>query len=381
MTINLASARFAHSRAMMLASVFLLGVAAAPEVLAQQAGQSQPAAAGQEGFVRPASPAQPAQPALGSPAQPALGSPAPPAQPAQPAQVRPIANLIGPEDQIVVRVAENPDLSDKPQRVDTNGEIRLPMVGRVQAAGLTPQQLEAELTTRYKVFINEPDIMVAVLESRSQPVSIMGAVSQPGVRQLDGRKTLLDMLLMSGGAAQDAGPTVTLTRRLEFGRIPLPVATDDASGQFSVAEIPLRPLLDGRAPANNVLLQPNDMITVSRAEVVYVIGEVGRPGPVPLVRGNSVSVLEAVSSIGGVLKTAKITDVRILRPVSGSDARTEVPVDLAQILAGQADDVAMLAGDILVVPDKATTGRRAVTRALEAALQLGLAVGTYGIVR
>ena len=71
-----------------------------------------------------------------------------------------IANVIGPDDQIVVRVAENPDLSDKPQRVDPNGEIRLPMIGRVQAAGLTPQQLEASITSRYKVFINEPDVMV-----------------------------------------------------------------------------------------------------------------------------------------------------------------------------------------------------------------------------
>lgn len=291
------------------------------------------------------------------------------------------ANLIGPEDQIVIRVADNPDLSDKPQRVDTNGEIRLPMIGRVQAAGLTPQQLEAELAARYKVFLNEPDVMVAVLESRSQPVSIVGAVSQPGVRQLDGRKTLLDLLLMAGGATAEAGPTLTLTRRLEFGRVPLPVAKDDDSAQFSVAEIPLRPLLDGRSPGNNVVLQPNDVITVSKAEVVYVIGEVGKPGPVPLLRGNSVSVLEAVSTIGGVLKTAKVTDARILRPVAGSEARNELPVDLGLILAGKADDVALMPGDILVVPEKGTAGKSAVTRALEGALQLGIAIGTYGLVR
>lgn len=311
----------------------------------------------------------------------ASGLPAPPALPALPAQGRPTANLIGPEDQIVVRVAENPELSDKPQRVDANGEIRLPMIGRVQAAGLTPMQLEMELAARYKVFLNEPDVMVAVLESRSQPVSVVGAVSQPGVRQLDGRKTLLEMLLMAGGATSEAGPTLTLTRRLEFGRIPLPTAKDDASGQFNVAEIALRPLLDGKTPGNNITLQPNDVITVSKAEVVYVIGEVGRPGAVPLLRGNSVSVLEAVSTIGGVLKTAKIDEARILRPVAGTEARSEVPVDLGLILAGKADDVAMSPGDILVVPEKGSTGKRAVTRALEAALQLGIMVGSYGLVR
>ena len=72
------------------------------------------------------------------------------------------------------------------------------MIGRIQAAGLTSQQLEAALTEKYTVFINETDIMVAVLESRSQPVSLIGAVSTPGVRQLDGRKTLLQVLLLAG---------------------------------------------------------------------------------------------------------------------------------------------------------------------------------------
>lgn len=290
-----------------------------------------------------------------------------------------IANVIGPDDQIVIRVAENPDLSDKPQRVDPNGEIRLPMIGRVQAAGLTPQQLEAELTARYKVFIVEPDITVVVAESRSQPVSIVGSVAQPGVRQLDGRKSLVEMLLIAGGATADAGPTVTVSRRIERGRIPLPDAKDDPTGQFSMVDIELRPLLEGRAPASDIQLQPNDVITVSKAEMVFVIGEVGRAGPLPLVRGNSITVLEAISSVGGVLRTAKAGDSRILRAVADSDARTEVKIDIRKILAGKEKDVALLPGDILVVPD--STGKRAATRALEAAIQAGITIGTYGLIR
>lgn len=289
------------------------------------------------------------------------------------------ASVIGPNDQIVIRVAENPDLSDKPQRVDPNGEIRLPMIGRVQAAGLTPQQLEASLTEKYKVFINEPDVMVAVLETRSQPVSVIGAVMQPGVRQLDGRKTLLQVLLSAGGASADAGPTLTLTRRMENGRIPLPSAKDDASAQFSSAEIELRPLMEGRAPSFDIELMPNDVVTISKAEQVFVIGEVGRAGPIALVQGKSISVLQAVATSGGLNRTASAKNARVLRPTPGSDARIEMPIDLQRILAGKAGDVSLQAGDILVVPD--SPGKRATTRALEAAIQLGMAVGTYGLIR
>jgi len=287
--------------------------------------------------------------------------------------------VIGPEDQIVVRVAENPDLSDKPQRVDGNGEIRLPMIGRVQAAGLTPQQLEASLTEKFKVFIVEPDVMVAVVETRSQPVSVIGAVAQPGVRQLDGTKTLMQMLLTAGGAAPDAGPTVTVTRRLDTGRTPLAGGQVDPTGQFSTAQIPLRPLLEGRAPATDLVLQPNDVVTVSKAEMVFVIGEVGKAGPLPLVNGNSISVLEAVSAAGGLQRTAAGSNARILRSTPGAEARVDLPVDLKRMLAGKARDVVLLPGDILVVPDSAS--KRAVTRALEAAIQLGMAVGTYGLIR
>ena len=304
---------------------------------------------------------------------PSAGAETPPPAPQRAAYV------IGIDDQIVVRVADNAELGDKPQRVDQNGEIKLPMVGRVQAAGLTAQQLEAELINRYKVFLTEPDVAVSVSESRSQPVSIVGAVTTPGVKQLDGRKTLVEMLLQAGGVTADAGPTLTLTRRLERGRIPLPGAKDDPTGQFSTVDIELQPLVDGRAPANDVVLQPNDIISVSKADVVYVIGEVGHAGLLPLVRGNSISVLQAVSASGGVLRTAKPRESRILRPVPGQEARVEVPVDLDKIMRGKASDITLLAGDILVVPDN--PGRRAAAKAVEVAIQSGITIATYGLIR
>ena len=186
------------------------------------------------------------------------------------------AYVLGPDDQIRIQVADVPDISDKPQRLDPDGDLRLPMVGRVHAAGMTLGQLEAELKTRLKVYIQEPDVAVSVAEFRSQPVSVIGAVKASGVHQLEGRKTLIEVLSLAGGVDNAAGPTARITRRPEFGRIPLPDAATDSAGDFSIVEIDLKALLEAKTPERNIVIRPHDVISIPRAEVVYVIGEVER---------------------------------------------------------------------------------------------------------
>src|SRR5438876_914600 len=126
-----------------------------------------------------------------------------------------------------------------------------------------------------------------------------------------GRKTLVEMLSIAGGVSNDAGPTVRITRRLDWGPIPLPGAKVDASGGYSSVEIDLKSLMDATSPEKNIVILPNDVISVPRAEVVYVVGEVGKSGPVPLSGAQSVTVMEAVSSSGGVLRTAAANHARI----------------------------------------------------------------------
>ena len=170
-----------------------------------------------------------------------------------------------------------------------------------------------------------------------------------------------------------------VARPLAQGRIPLPEAHDDPTGSFSTVDLDARKLLEGRIPDKNIAILPNDMVSVPRADVVYVIGEVNKPGPVPLGGGQTVSILEAVSSSGGTLRTAAPSRVRILRRVPGQEERAEVQVDLQKVMNGKARDVALAAGDILVIPD--SSGKRATTRVIEAAIQMGTMIGTYGIVR
>ncbi|MGQ9633392.1 MAG: polysaccharide biosynthesis/export family protein [Bryobacteraceae bacterium] len=106
---------------------------------------------------------------------------------------------------------------------------------------------------------------VSVTQFRSQPVSVMGAVKQPGVVQLEGHKTLVEILSEAGGLAPDAGYTVTITRRLEYGRIPLPRARDDESGHYNIAEIELNPVMEVRNPQGNSEIRPHDVISVPKA--------------------------------------------------------------------------------------------------------------------
>jgi len=287
--------------------------------------------------------------------------------------------LLGPEDVVTIYVQNAPDMSAKPFRVDEDGELKLPMVGRIHAGGLTAEQLEAEITKRLKVYLEEPEVIVSVAEFKSQPVSILGEVGTPGVRQLEGQKTLFEVLAAAGGLRPDAGSTITITRRLEYGRIPVPGAKDDPSGQFSVAEIDVKSVMDAKNPELNILIRPHDVLSVPRADLVYVIGEVSRAGALPLSGGQSISVLEAVSSSGGLSRTAAGSHARILRPVLGQPKRLEVPVDIKKILVGQSDDIPLLAGDVLVVPG--STGKRAVMRAVEAAIQIGTLAATYGVVQ
>jgi polysaccharide export outer membrane protein len=288
----------------------------------------------------------------------------------------PSSYVLGADDLITIRILQAPDLADKPIRIDLNGYIDLSFIGRVRAAGSTVETLKTELEARYASIIHEPQISVSVEEFRSQPVSIIGAVNTPGVHQLRGRKSLVEVLSLAGGLRQDAGNTMKLTRRMDWGRIPLPDARDDASGRFSVAEIDLKSLMEARDPAVNILVQPDDVISVPKAEMVYVIGEVPRTGGFVLSERKTMSLLEALTLAGGINHgTASPESSRILRLVASSETRTEIPVNLKKVMAGKGEDIQLRAGDILFIPG--STAKRASIRALEAAIQVGTGIAVW----
>jgi len=268
--------------------------------------------------------------------------------------------LLGPNDQIVIRALDAPEISDKQFLIGTNGNITLPMIGRVKAGGLTVEQLETELTTRLKEFIQDPQISVTVTEVRSQPVSVFGAVTKPGVVQLRSRQTLYEVLSMAGGPRDTAGSILTVTRRRESGEIPLPGAKVDPTGQFSSAELNVQEILEGKYPAANIEVKPNDIISVSEASsnMIYVVGDVQRAGAFTLGGQRNASVLRALSLAGGLGRTAMPQKARIMRKVLGEPKLSEIAVNIKQIVSGKAEDIELQPDDVLVVP---TSGRKVFT--------------------
>ena len=294
-------------------------------------------------------------------------------------RVVPSTYVLGPDDEISIRVIESEEISEEPFRIDPGGDISLPLVGRVRAAGRTPQRLETELTERLRAFIHEPQVLVRVSQFRSQPVSVIGAVNNPGIHQLEGHKSLIEILSLAGGPRQDAGHTVKITRRREWGPIPLESAADDPSGRFQVAEVSLEAVMEARNPEENVLIMPNDVISVPRAEMIYVIGGVERSGGFVLHEKENVTVLQALALAGGLTRTAAKKNAKILRPAEGDAERTEITINLKDIMAGRSQDVVLERDDILFVPHSG--GKRAAQRGVEAGIAMLTGVVIWGVAR
>jgi polysaccharide biosynthesis/export protein len=288
----------------------------------------------------------------------------------------PAGYILGPEDQILIRALYAEEISEKPIVIGTDGYISLALVGRVRASGLTVEQLETELMSRLKPYMQDPQVSVSIVEFRSQPVSVLGAVANSGVVQLRGRKTLFEVISQAGGLKNEAGNIIKITRRKEFGPIPLPSAVADSSGQFSVAEVSVKSVMEARVPEENIEIKPKDVISVPRAELIYVIGAVKRAGGFVLNEREHISVLQALSMAEGLDRVASGGNARILRSSDDASTRTEIAVDVNKILAGKTSDVAMVANDILFIPNSAA--KSATLRGVEAAIQMATGVVIWG---
>jgi polysaccharide export outer membrane protein len=279
---------------------------------------------------------------------------------------------LGAGDQITIRTTIK-EIGEKPFRIEASGDINLPLAGRVHLAGLDVQQAEAAIVKAVSRYYVNPDIAVTVLEFHSEPVSVIGAVGNPGVYEARGHKTLVDILSLAGGVKPDAGPVLTITRQDQYGPLPLPGARQTLS-HTTVADVDVKSLLSAREPADNIFVQPFDSISIPRAEMVYVLGNVKKAGGISLGGRNSISVLESVALAEGLDPKAAPAHARILRMSGGSvDAgRQAIPVDINKILKGKTGDVILHPNDILFIPNN--TAKSVAARTAEAALQVAIGV-------
>ena len=300
---------------------------------------------------------------------------------------------IGPEDVLNINVFEAQELN-REVRVSAGGEISLPLLGSVRAAGLTPRELEFVLQELlHRTYMKDPHVSVFVREMQSHPVSVMGAVRRPGVFQIRGSKTLLEVLSLAEGLADDAGETVIILRGAALSAEPDPSTdhaaasdppspgpqspgeanaasspvNDNRSASESAVQVNLKDLLESSDSRSNPLVHPGDIVKVTRAGVVYVIGEVRKPGGFVLKSNEKISVLQALALSEGLTPTASKGAARIIRTDQQSGERKETPINLGKILAGKAPDPFLGPKDIVFVPNSAA--KTTMTRGVEAAAQ------------
>jgi polysaccharide export outer membrane protein len=281
--------------------------------------------------------------------------------------------VLGPNDEIVIVSVVAEDIANKPTRITTSGDLNLPMVGRIHAAGMTLDQLETEVSQRLKKYYRDPDLSINVTQFKSQPVSVIGYVGTPGVIQLEGRKNLIEVLSQVGGLRPEAGSRVKITRKSEWGPIPLPSAK--TQGDLSIAEVSVRGIETATSPEENIQILPNDIITVPRADIIYVLGEVKMPGGFALdERGRTISLIEVLARAGGATPTAALKNAKIVRAVPNSN-RIEIAVNLKDVTKGKAKDMVLQPDDILYVPNSYAKG--AFRRTLDTVVNTATAVAIY----
>ncbi len=285
--------------------------------------------------------------------------------------------MLGPGDQVTVFVADLPDeFTNKTFRVDSMGDLSLPIVGRLHVVGFTSARLEKEISSQLLSTLTTPQVNVAIINFASQSVSVLGAVNTPGIRLLEGHRTLFEVLSESGGLRSDAGYVVNVTRELQSGNIPVKQAALDSSGTSYVASIKLKDLINNTNRSENITVLPGDTISVPKADLVYAIGSVTKSGGFLLNEHESLSALQVISLAEGLTKTAASDRAMIIRSINGSTERTEIPVNLKQLMAGKGKDVQLQPNDILFVPNSAA--KTASLRAIESLVTVATGMSVYG---
>ena len=281
-------------------------------------------------------------------------------------------------DQILIRAFEMEEISERPFRIDDDGFVSLPVLGRLKCGGITVESFESALLEALRKYVRQPQVTVTVVQFSSEPVFFVGAFKAPGIYPLGGRRTLVEMMSSVGGLLPTASRRIKLTRRKEYGEIPLASAVTAPDGNASTLEINMASLRDNVNPAEDVVLRPFDVVSVERAEMVYVTGEVARVGAFELQERDSISVIQALTLAGGLTPTADVKTARILRPVMNTSRRAEIQINLKQILTGHESDRPLLPNDVLYIP-KSSALKRNLGRVVLIALPVAASVTSLAI--
>ena len=244
--------------------------------------------------------------------------------------------VIGAQDVLSIAVFDQTDLGGK-YAVELDGSFTFPLVGRVQAGGLTIRNFEGELKKKLADgFFKNPQVTVAIEQYRSQRVFVTGEVRSPGAYPLTGDMTLIEALAKAGSTTSTASEEVVVVRGTKGVDGPIAI---DAAGDKEILRFNLKDLQSGAAAVRNIDLRDGDTIYIARAELVYIFGEVKNPAAYPI--KTDTTVLQALSLAGGVTPNGAINRTKIIRVVEGD--KREISVKLTAIVQP---------GDTIMVPER-----------------------------
>lgn len=267
----------------------------------------------------------------------------------------PLDVCLGPGDGIEVTVFHWPEMAGVPVRVSAAGTVTLPVVGTLDAAGRSPQQLEQDIAAKLRDGImRDPSVRVTVTDAASQQVAVTGAVARPGLISLTrDKRTVSDLIAEAGGLAQDAGGRVLFYPAAGTGCSAGPRAVASLAPPAGVTPIEIDTNVgDRQGGSNDPLLLPvigGDAIVVNRGRY-FVDGWVQTPGAYEISPG--ATAFGALSAAGGALYPADLANVVVWRG-ERDGTKKRIDVDLEKIAAGGQNDVTLQSGDVVSVPASA----------------------------
>ena len=246
---------------------------------------------------------------------------------------------IGPKDLLEISVFGLDELN-KTERVSEEGKITLPLLGEIDVDGLTKSELEVKLARLLEEkYLQDPQVTIFIAEYQSKRVSVMGAVQSPGMYELVGKQTVLEVIAKAGGLTIEAGKEMFVMRQNSEG--------ENSSVKISLDEL----ILNGNAELN-IPLESNDIINIPIDKIanVYVMGQVRSPGALEVKRSRIPTLLMAIAQAGGFAERASKGGVLIKR--IGKDGKEiKIKVNVKNIIKGKKDDIQLLEDDVVVVPE------------------------------
>lgn len=232
---------------------------------------------------------------------------------------------LGPGDVVRVNVYQNPDLTLE-ARIGEGGTISYPLLGTVRLGGSTVSQAEKTIADGLRTgnFVKQPQVSLLVVQVRGNQASVLGQVNRPGRYPIEvADMRLSDILAVAGGINGSGADTLTL------------VGMRDGKPMRKVIDLPAIFRTDNRE--NDVVVQNGDVIYVERAPMVYIYGEVQRPGALRLER--DMTVMQALATGGGLNLRGTEKGLRVHRRAADGTL---------QVLTPKMDDV-LVPGDVVYV--------------------------------